>query len=247
MPCVAKDSQPYPHAPFRLFDDEIFRIVESQEEVATACIVANLDEQHLLEQLIETSKPGAIGAVPHYLLSTPFRYPPLRHGSRFGGRFEASLFYGALEQETCFLECAYYRFVLIDDMTAPPPEPVMTQHTVFAVRVASHAAVDLRQEPYDRWQDELRSPSSYQFSQSLGSNLRDQSAEMLLFTTARGQVGTNVGLYTPEVFSSSQPYKQDLWISQVVRNMARFSRKGKVLHFNRENFSGPDGGLLRVS
>jgi hypothetical protein len=247
MPCVAKDRKPYPYAPLSIFDDEIFRIVESQEEVATTNIVANLDEQHLLEQLIETSKPGAIGTVPHYLLSTPFRYPPLKHGSRFGQRFEASLFCGSLEQDTCFLECAYYRFLLIDDMTVPPPEPVMTQHTVFTARVASHAAVDLRQGPYNAWQDELRSPTSYHFSQPLGSNLRDQGAEMLLFTTARGEAGSNVGLYTPEVFSTNQPTKQEPWTSQVVRSMARFSRKGVVLHFNREQFSGPDDALLRVS
>jgi hypothetical protein len=94
MPCVAKDRKPLPYASLSSFDDEIFRIVESQEEIATTNIVANLDEQNVLEQLLETSKPGAIGTVPHYLLSTPFRYPPLKHGSRFGTLFENSLFYG---------------------------------------------------------------------------------------------------------------------------------------------------------
>lgn len=145
------------------------------------------------------------------------------------------------------MECAYYRFLLIDDMTVPPPEPVMTQHTVFATRVVSHAVVDLRQEPYGGWQEELRSPTSYHLSQPMGSNLRDQGAEMLLFTAARGEEGTNVGLYTPEVFSTSQPATQDRWISQVVRSIARFSRKGAVLHFNREQFCGPGDALLRVS
>jgi hypothetical protein len=72
-------------------------MVESQQQIATSSLVDDLAEQALLEELIERSKPPLRSGTErlHYLLATPFRYPPLRHGSRFGGRFEPSLLYGA--------------------------------------------------------------------------------------------------------------------------------------------------------
>ncbi|MCC3263614.1 RES family NAD+ phosphorylase, partial [Paenibacillus polymyxa] len=77
----------------------------------------------LLEELIETSKPQLPPSTEtlHYLLKTPFRYPPLRWGSRFGRRHEPSLFYAALRLETAMAEAAYYRFVLWEGMASPPP------------------------------------------------------------------------------------------------------------------------------
>lgn len=57
-------------------------MVESQEQVATLQLVDTLEEQALLEELLESSKPPVpADAEPlHYLLKTPFRYPPLRWG-----------------------------------------------------------------------------------------------------------------------------------------------------------------------
>ena len=79
--------------PLRL---EPWRVVEGQHQISTRKLVASDAEQALLEALIETVKPGQLSpARLHYLLATPFRYPPLRHGSRFGRRFEPGLWYGA--------------------------------------------------------------------------------------------------------------------------------------------------------
>ena len=59
-----------------------WRAVEAQHQVSTRKLVDSLEEQQLLESLIDAVKPPAPhGARFHYLLSTPFRYPPLRHGS----------------------------------------------------------------------------------------------------------------------------------------------------------------------
>lgn len=67
---------------------QVYRMVESQEKVATMTLVDTLDE------LIEETKPSIRHQKPrHYLIQTPFRYPPLKHGSRFGSRFEPSIFY----------------------------------------------------------------------------------------------------------------------------------------------------------
>ena len=95
----------------RPLQGRLVRLVESQEQVATLQLVDTLEEQALLEELLESSKPPVpADAEPlHYLLKTPFRYPPLRWGSRFGRRHEPSLFYAALKLETAMAESAYYR------------------------------------------------------------------------------------------------------------------------------------------
>ena len=60
-------------------EGELLRMVESQEQVATRSLVDDLAEQALLEQMLEQSKPPLPDNASNldYLLSTPFRYPPL--------------------------------------------------------------------------------------------------------------------------------------------------------------------------
>ena len=79
----------------------LLRLVESQEQVATNQLVSSLERQAVLEGLLEATKPRLrVGTEHlHYLLATPFRYPPLKHGSRFGTRSAPSLFYGALQTQ----------------------------------------------------------------------------------------------------------------------------------------------------
>src|SRR5215218_1602201 len=80
---------------------KIFRLVESQEQIATLNLVNNVYEQGILESLLESTKsplPADTHSL-HYLLSTPFRYPPLKYGSRFGTAFERGIFYGSLNIE----------------------------------------------------------------------------------------------------------------------------------------------------
>ena len=69
-----------------------WRVVEAQHQVSTRKLVDSVDEQILLEDLIERVKPAdQTRGRWHYLLATPFRYPPLRHGSRFAGRHERGI------------------------------------------------------------------------------------------------------------------------------------------------------------
>src|SRR5690348_8741721 len=53
-----------------------WRVIEAQHHVSTRKLVDSAEEQELLEELIESSKPPAVAGVRlHYLPSTPFRYP----------------------------------------------------------------------------------------------------------------------------------------------------------------------------
>ncbi len=70
----------------RAYRRHVWRLVEAQHRVSTLKLVDTLEEQALLEDLIEATKP----ALPpearglDYLLATPFRYDaPYPVGSRF--------------------------------------------------------------------------------------------------------------------------------------------------------------------
>ena len=249
MTAGSADGAPhFPKPRFSRFDGIAQRIVENQEDVATLRITENLADQARLEMLIEDSKPpppapGSAGL--HFLLSTPFRYPPLRHGSRFGGRFEPGLFYGSQERRTCLRECAYYRLLFWHDMAAPPPNPLRARHTLFSAAVSSQRCVDLRARPYDTLQHELRDPVSYRYTQRLGSQLRAVETEVLLFASARGP-GTNVALYMPSAFAARAPRQQSAWLSEVNGVGATFSGGGTAVTFAATDFAGSDGALLRV-
>jgi hypothetical protein len=56
-----------------------------------------VEEQHVLERLLDDAKPPvpAAAAHLHWLLFTPFRYPPPPGGSRFRGPNDPGVFYGA--------------------------------------------------------------------------------------------------------------------------------------------------------
>ena len=70
----------------RALSGTCWRVVEAQHKVSTLKLVDRLDEQALLENLIEETKPPVPPECDglHYLLATPFRYgSPYPRGSRF--------------------------------------------------------------------------------------------------------------------------------------------------------------------
>ena len=76
-----------------------WRVVESQHLFSTRKLVDSDEEQALLEELIEDVKPPAGAAAGlHYLLFTPFRYPPLRHGSGSAPAPRHGIWYGSRTQ-----------------------------------------------------------------------------------------------------------------------------------------------------
>ena len=127
------------------YHHQVYRIVESQAVAATTTLVDDLEEQALLEELLDDIKPPyrAGSRERHYLISTPFRYPPLKYGSRFGDRTMPSFFYASEEQQTVLAECAYYRFAFLTAMEQPYGKAIHSEHTIFCVCVDSTQAVDL--------------------------------------------------------------------------------------------------------
>lgn len=116
-----------------LIGGTLYRLVESQEQVATSRLVdGDLDKQAVLEAFLEPSKPPRIPGTEHldYLLATPWRYPPLTYGSRFGRRHERSLYYGGLSEQTTLAESAYLSVGVSTGYAQPARQTAFTAYNV---------------------------------------------------------------------------------------------------------------------
>lgn len=215
-----------------LLSGMLLRIVESQEQIATNRLVDDLDEQRILEDLLEATKPPPVAEAPaHYLLHTPFRYPPLRHGSRFGGRHEPSLFYGSLAIGTLLAEAAYYRFCFWNGMETPPARGFLTQHTVFEAAYATARGLALQAPPFDAFGEALTDPADYTATQALGHALRAAGVDAFEYVSARDpDAGLNVALFTPRALAGERPLSQERWLCQTDGERVRFLGRGAAAY-----------------
>ncbi|HET9113948.1 MAG TPA: RES family NAD+ phosphorylase [Burkholderiales bacterium] len=219
----------------------ILRLVESQEQVATNQLVGSLERQAVLEALLETTKPRLRPGTEnlHYLLATPFRYPPLKHGSRFATRSDPSLFYGSLKTGTVLAEAAYYRFLFWYGMVAPPAGKLDTQHTVFGARYRTEKGVQLQNPPFFSYGDVIGSPAEYGPSQALGSVMRNAGVEAFEFISARDPAqGVNVALFTPAALQDVTPVCQEPWLCELSGRNVRFhaAHSGEFFSFSIDTF-----------
>jgi hypothetical protein len=218
-----------------------WRVVEAQHQLSTRKLVDSAEEQMLLEEMIESSKPPAVVSRQlHYLLSTPFRYPPLRHGSRFGGRFEMGIWYGAEDVETALAEVAFYRFVLLQG-TSAKLGMLTGALTAFSASVRSDAAIDLTAMPFAEYEREISSPVQYVMSQSLGTSMRTDGVAMCRYVSARARDrGINVAVFSPDAFGNAKPRGFETWQLVSTDTVVEFSKRDyfarERLVFQRDEF-----------
>ena len=179
------------------YSGQAHRVVGSQEQAATLRLVDTLDEQALLEGLIEETKPKIReGRLRHYLIHTPFRYPPLKHGSRFGRRFEPSIFYGGATLDSALAEAAYYSFYFMSRSVTPFESPIINHKTSFSVDVVSPMHVDLTQICDEKIQQQLTDVSDYSYTQRVGTQMREAGCQSFSYDSARKPGGINIGVFT---------------------------------------------------
>jgi len=225
----------------------LYRLVESQEQIATMKLVDNLEEQSLLEEMLDAVKPPLPSGCEslHYLLYSPFRYPPLKYGSRYGARHEPSLFYGALTQATVLAESAYYRFVFWYGMETAPSAPIRSEHTLFSARYATTQGVRLQNGTCSNHRKTLTNRSDYRATQALGSAMRSANIKAFEFPSARcPDGGTNVALFTPAAFVTRKPREMQQWLGETNADAVTFAQAhNRTLHkFSIETFT-VDGKL----
>ncbi len=218
--------------PLRL---EPWRVVEAQHQVSTRKLVESDAEQALIEELIETAKPPdpASGRL-HYLLFTPFRYPPLRHGSRFAARGERGIWYGAEEVRAAFAETAYYRLLFLEG-THADLGVVEIQLTVFSVGVRTERGIDLTAPPFDAFRIELASRTSYAATQPLGRSMREAGVQAFQFVSARdAEGGVNVAVIDPAAFGRGRrPRNLQTWHCTATRTRVEMVKRD---YFERASF-----------
>ncbi|MEO5587984.1 MAG: RES family NAD+ phosphorylase [Gemmatimonadaceae bacterium] len=209
--------------------------------VSTRKLVDSDDEQVLLEELIDSVKPTDItnGRI-HYLLFTPFRYPPLSLGSRFGTVHERGIWYGAIEVRTAFAEVAYYRLLFLAG-TSAPLGTISTALTLFSAGVRTQHGIDLTQPPFDAYQQSISSKTKYHQSQALGAAMRAERIEAAVFSSARDADGGRcIAVFAHAVFGRSRPRSFATWHCAASTERVDFSQSDYFVRqrftFDREQF-----------
>jgi RES domain-containing protein len=191
---------------------DLWRAVEAQHHASTMVLVDTLDEQALLERILDHSKPAIDMELAglHWLLFTPFRYPPLPNGSRFRSPADPGVFYGADERRTACAELGYWRWRFLQDSPALESIAPM-QQTLFRTPVTG-ACLDLRQPPLDARHDEWTDPERYGACQELARTAREQRIAILRYQSVRDPAkGGCAALLTPGAFARREPTESQTW------------------------------------
>lgn len=210
---------------------ELWRAVEAQHVASTTRLVDSLREQALLEDILERTKPRTEATKGlHYLLATPFRYPPAARGSRFRGPADPGVFYGAEEPRTACAELGYWRWrFLMDSEGLQQIGPVA--HTVFLARI-QHKAVDLREKPFARDAAKWTHPADYAATQSFGLVAREAGVGLIRYRSVRDPQGGGCGaVLRPQAFSARRPLREQTWFLTVSRSLSAWKREGESFEF----------------
>ena len=211
----------------------LWRAVEAQHVVSTRRLVDDLDEQRLLEDILEASKPPVPPAAArlHYLLFTPFRYPP-PHASRFRATHDPGIFYGASSVRTACAELGFWRWRFLSDsagLTTLGP----AQQTLFQVSVRA-AAADLERPPFAKDAALWRNPDDYTATQAFARSAREAEISLILYGSVRDpQPGHCGAVLQPEAFSAPEPVSPaQTWLLTVTPDFAIWHRGREAFEFD---------------
>jgi hypothetical protein len=206
----------------------LWRAVEAQHRVSTIALVDTLEEQALLEEVLEDSKP----ALPleaeglHYLLSTPFRYPPPPGGSRFRSLIDPGVFYGADEIRTACAELGYWRWRFLMDcpeLAAIDSKP----QTVFRAHIST-IAVDLRTAPFLASANAWTHSTNYTHCQQFASVAREAAVGAIRYQSVRDpKKGGCIAVLSPRAFTDA-PLEVQTWLLSVARRRVFWHRDSPI-------------------
>lgn len=214
----------------------LWRAVEAQHVASTMALVDSIDEQHVLEWLLDEAKPPvpAAAAHLHWLLFTPFRYPPPPGGSRFRGPNDPGVFYGADEVRTACAELGYWRWRHLQDTPALAAMPTKPQ-TVFRVRIDA-PIVDLREPPFLRDRARWTDAHDYSACQHFARTARDAGVGAIRYESVRDPQHAACGaVLSPAAFARPTPVEQQTWLLSVTRERVVWQRT-QVLRTDEHEF-----------
>jgi hypothetical protein len=192
-----------------------WRLVEAQHRVSTMKLVDTLDEQALLEEALETTKPP----VPpecrglDYLLATPFRYGRYPGDSRFRrAGYSPGVFYASEAMETAVAETAFYRLLFFTESPQTPWPRNALEFTAFQVKFSSNAAIDLTAEPFVKDEAHWTHLTDYTACLALCDTARAAEISVIRYRSVRDpKGGANLAILSAHVFASPRPARFATW------------------------------------
>jgi len=213
-----------------------WRAVEAQHVVSTLRITNNdPDQQELLERILEESKPPLPpeAAGLHYLLATPFRYPPLPYGSRFRAWPDPGVLYAAFERRTACAEMGYWRWRFLRDSQDLREIPASPQ-TVFQLG-AKGSTIDLREPPFAKRSNLWTDPANYDPTQTLGRLARQADVALVLYHSVRdAEKGTCIAILRSAAIRPKRPLAQETWHLTVTAGGTIWQRESQRFVFQFE-------------
>jgi hypothetical protein len=188
-----------------------WRGVEAQHIVATMRLVDTLDEQAVLEQLLEASKPALQTAEKprHYLLNTPFRYRS-PSASRFRRAGAAGVWYGAETLQAAAAEVAHWRWRFLSASDGLRDQELLTEHTFFQAQVQG-TAIDLSEMPWLQRRAEWTHDIDYSAPQTLAKAARERSVQWIRYESARHPERRCSAVFDVEALQLPVPPVQQTW------------------------------------
>lgn len=193
-----------------------WRVVEAQHRVTTMKLVDTLEEQKVLEQVLEDTKPlvpdGCDGL--HYLLFSPFRYS---RDDPYASRFRRpnspdGVFYASASPETAIAEIAFYRLLFYAESPGTPLPSNPAEFTGFAVQIRANPGIDLTRPPLNahhaRWTDS----QDYSDCHALADAARAEGVQAIAYPSIRDlQHRLNYAILTPSAFAQPNPVAAQTW------------------------------------
>lgn len=192
-----------------------WRLVEAQHRVSTMKLVDTLDEQALLEQELERTKPPTPPecAGLHYLLATPFRYGRYPGNSRFRREgYSPGVYYASEAVETAVAETAFYRLLFFAESPATPWPRNPLEFTALEVRFGTVRSIDLTEPPFSQQAAQWTDLQDYSACLELADTAREAEIELIRYQSVRDPEGrANLALLTCRAFADKNPVNYATW------------------------------------
>ena len=221
-----------------------WRAVEAQNIISTVKLTDNREEQELLENLIEASKPNVPPECQHlsFLLSTPFRYgAPYPKGSRFrkAGR-TPGVFYSSENVDTAIAELCFHRLLFFAESPKTKWPTDAGEFTAFAVEYETPRSIDLTRPPFDDRTTAWMHPTRYEKCQELAELARGAGIEVIRYASIRDpRHKLNTALLTCRAFARAESVERQTWRILLGSNGARAlcEMPREMIDFDRKAFS----------
>jgi len=212
LPIWTQDALRSDRSPFK---GVFWRCVEAQHLVSTLALVDTLEEQRLLEDILEETKPPAPPECEglHYLYMTPFRYGLYPSGSRFRRAGKTpGVFYASVAPQTAVIETAFHILLFYADSAATPFPANPNEYTPFDVPLGAKAAIDLTSAPFNAASDLWTELNDYSGCQALEEKARGEGVDLIIYQSVRDpERRMNGALLDCRGFAAKKPKRHQSW------------------------------------